>query len=89
VLKATSEKIGAVFDDVVKGVDITPDKATLDASAKALETYRLLAPKAAASPLISSVHQALVGSFRSGKPHCSINPEIMANQSFQADHKRG
>jgi hypothetical protein len=68
VLKATSEKIGAVFDDVVKGVDITPDKATLDASAKALETYRLLAPKAAASPLISSVHQALVGSFRSGNP---------------------
>lgn len=68
VMKATADRIGAVFDDVMQGIDITPDPATVTASAKAIATYKDLAPKATAVPLIGAVHQRLVSALRGGQP---------------------
>lgn len=68
VLASTAKRIGSVFDDVLQGVDVTPDaKAVTDFSA-AMATYRQLAPKATSVPLLENINRELVRSFRGGAP---------------------
>lgn len=67
VLAETAKRIGAVFDDVARGVDVTPEPATLNALAAANETYRQLAPKGTQAPIIGEVVRNMTGAFRTGQ----------------------
>lgn len=67
VLAETAKRIGSVFDDVARGVDVTPEPATLNALAAANETYRQLAPKGTQAPIIGEVVRNMTGAFRNGQ----------------------
>lgn len=68
VLASTAKRIGDVFDDVTRGIDVTPDaKAVTDFSA-AMATYRQLAPKSMSVPLLENINKELVRSFRGSTP---------------------
>jgi len=75
VLAETAQRIGSVFDDVARGVDLTPEPATVTALAQANETYKQLAPKAAQAPLIGEIVKRMAGAFRSGDavPASTVN----------------
>ena len=66
VLDGAAKRIGSVFDDVVAGVDVTPDAPFLTKLAAANETYKQLAPKLTASPLIGNVLREGATAFRGG-----------------------
>ncbi|RDW13114.1 hypothetical protein DIE28_09980 [Paracoccus thiocyanatus] len=67
VLADTARRIGSVFDDVARGVDVTPEPVTLNALAAANETYRQLAPKGTQAPIIGEVVRSMTGAFRNGQ----------------------
>lgn len=75
VLADTARRIGSVFDDVARGVDVTPDPATLNALAAANETYKQLAPKSSQAPIIGEVVKRMTGAFRTGQtiPASTVN----------------
>jgi hypothetical protein len=73
VLNDTARRIGSVFDDVVKGVDVVPDAKSLTAMSRAMQTFRNLTTKSNRPPVIQKVNENLVSSFRTGNP-------ITANQ---------
>lgn len=66
VLKATSDRIGAVFDDVVRGVDVTPDPQAVTALSQAVNTYKSLTPTGNQAPIISNVFKETVTAMRGG-----------------------
>ena len=66
VLAETASRIGAVFDDVTRGVDVTPDAASVTALAKAVQTYKSMAPTGAQAPLVSQVLKAASTAWRGG-----------------------
>lgn len=67
VLEQTARRIGSVFDDVARGVDVTPDPQTLNALSMANETYKQLAPKSAQAPIVGEIVQRMTGAFRTGQ----------------------
>lgn len=68
VLASTAKRIGQVFDDVLQGVDVTPDAQAVTEFSSAMATYRQLAPKATSVPLLENINKELVRSFRGGAP---------------------
>jgi hypothetical protein len=66
VLDDAAKKIGGVFNDVTKGVNVAPDSALLTKMSNALQEYRQLAPSAEVSPIFQNINAELVKSFRSG-----------------------
>lgn len=66
VLSSAAAKIGAVFDDVTRGVDVTPDPGTVAALKSATETYKSLAPTAGQAPVIGQVADAMETAAASG-----------------------
>lgn len=68
VLAESANRIGKVFDDVLSGVDVTPDAKALTDFSNALATYRQLAPKSVEVPLLANINKEMVRSFRSGNP---------------------
>jgi hypothetical protein len=66
VMKATADRIGAVFDDVVKGVDVTPDPQAVTALSQAVSTYKSLAPTGNQAPLIGNILKDTVKAMRGG-----------------------
>ena len=66
VLDDAAKRIGAVFDDVVSGVDVTPDAPSLTKMSAALKVYRDLTPKGSAPPIFENINREMVKSFRSG-----------------------
>lgn len=75
VLAETAKRIGSVFDDVARGVDVTPDPATVTALASANETYRQLAPKGTQAPIIGEVVKRMTAAFRTNQaiPASTVN----------------
>lgn len=67
-LEEAATRIGGVFDDAIKGVEVAPSAQDLTRMSKALETYRQMAPKEASAPIFENINKALVQSFRSGNP---------------------
>lgn len=66
VLKATADRIGQVFDDVVRGVDVTPDPQAITALSQAVNTYKSLAPTGNQAPLIGNILKDTVKAMRGG-----------------------
>jgi len=66
VMKATADRIGSVFDDVVKGVDVTPDPQAVTALSQAVDTYKSLAPTSGQAPLIGNILKDTVKAARGG-----------------------
>lgn len=75
VLAATAKRIGGVFDDVARGVDVRPDPATVNALARANDTYKQLAPKSSQAPIVGEVVRQMTAAFRSGRsvPAATVN----------------
>ena len=67
-LEEAATRIGSVFNDVVKGVGVTPSRDNLISMNNALKTYKQLAPKASAAPIFKNVQKALNQSAVSGQP---------------------
>lgn len=68
VLASTAKRIGDVFDDVTRGIDVTPDQNTVADFSQAIATYRQMAPKDSAVPLLENINREFVKSFRGGTP---------------------
>lgn len=66
VLTQTASRIGKVFDDVLTGVDVTPDAKAITDLSKAMAVYRDLAPKATSVPLLENINKAMFRAFRTG-----------------------
>ena len=66
VLKAIDDRIGSVFDDVVKGVDVTPDPKAVTALSDAVSTYKSLAPTSGQAPLIGNILKDTAKAARGG-----------------------
>lgn len=66
VLQETARRIGDTFDDVVRGVDVTPDPASITALSEAVNTYKSLAPTGNQAPLISNVLKETTKAMRGG-----------------------
>ena len=75
VLAETARRIGSVFDDVARGVDVTPDPATVNAMSMANETYKQLAPKSSQAPIVGEIVKRMTGAFRTGQtiPASTVN----------------
>ena len=75
VLDDAATRIGAVFDDVTRGLDITPDPQALTALSKAVDTYKSLAPTGNQAPLISQILKETTKFFRGGNviPASTVN----------------
>jgi hypothetical protein len=75
VLDDAATRIGAVFDDVTRGVDVTPAPSNLTALASAVETYKSLAPTGQQAPLVSEMFKAVTNAFRGGNsiPASTVN----------------
>ena len=67
VLRDTASRIGQVFDDVVRGVDVVPDAASAQALTNANNTYKTLAPKLTQAPIVGQVSREFDAAFRSGR----------------------
>ena len=75
-LEAATTRIGGVFDDVVKNVNVVPDQNVLVKMSDALKTYRDLAPKDTTPGIFENVNKALVDSFRNGNPIPASNLKV-------------
>ena len=75
VLEQTARRIGAVFDDVARGVDVVPDPNAVNALAAANQTYSSLAPSASRAPIIGEVFRRVSSAYRSGNtiPASTLN----------------
>ena len=64
-----------MFDDVTRGVDVTPDPNALGQLSKAVGTYKSLAPTGNQAPLISDVLKETTKAFRGGNsvPAATVN----------------
>lgn len=68
VLEKAANRIGGVFDDVVSGLDVTPDPAVLTKMSGALGTYRQLTPATAAPPVFDTINREMLKSATTGTP---------------------
>lgn len=68
VLDNAAKRIGSVFDDVLSGVDILPDRNTVTNMSESLQTYRQLTPSANVPPILNNINREMVKAFRSGNP---------------------
>jgi hypothetical protein len=68
VLRDTAQRIGSVFDDVAKGLDVTPDATLSNRLAQAVQEYQSLAPAASRAPIMSEVLRRVTVAYRSGNP---------------------
>lgn len=68
VLDEAARRIGSVFDDVTRGVDVTPDPNSLTALSGAVNTYKSLAPTGNQAPLVSNIFKDVTKAFRGGNP---------------------
>jgi hypothetical protein len=75
VLQATAKRIGDVFEDVTRGLNVTPDSATITKLAGAVDEYKSLAPTGNQAPLISNVLKETTKFFRGGNtvPASTVN----------------
>lgn len=75
VLDDAATRIGAVFDDVTKGIDVTPLPDDLTALSGAVSTYKSLAPTGSQAPLVSEVFRELTKAYRGGNavPAATVN----------------
>jgi len=64
VLDGAAKRIGAVFDDVVAGVDVTPDAPFLTKLAAANDTYKQLKATPNAAPIIRNILRVGSAAFR-------------------------
>ena len=68
VLDEAAIRIGAVFDDVTRGLDVEPDSAAITKLAGAVNEYKSLAPTGNQAPLVSNVLKETTKFFRGGNP---------------------
>lgn len=68
VLDEAATRIGAVFDDVTRGLDVVPDGAAITKLAGAVNEYKSLAPTGNQAPLVSNVLKETTKFFRGGNP---------------------
>lgn len=68
VMDRASKRIGAMFDDATRGLDVVPDAKAVTAMADAVETYRMLTPASAPIPIFREVNAGLVKAYRTGQP---------------------
>lgn len=75
VLDDAAARIGAVFDDVTRGVDVTPGPQDMTALADAVSTYKSLAPTGNQAPLVSEILRETVKAGRGGNtiPAATVN----------------
>lgn len=75
VLDDAARRIGAVFDDVTRGVDVTPDAQSMTALSEAVSTYKSLAPTGNQAPLVSNIFKDVVKAYRGGNaiPASTVN----------------
>ena len=75
VLAETAKRIGDVFDDVARGVDVMPTNNTTAALTAARDTYQQLAPTSGQAPIISNVVDAFADAASKGAaiPASTIN----------------
>lgn len=66
VLVAASRRIGSVFDDVAKGVDVAPTPDMLTRLSQTLTEYSQLATKSARAPIVAEINRKIVQAFRGG-----------------------
>lgn len=67
VMERAAKRIGGMFDDATRGVDVTPDATAVTAMASAVDTYKRLAPAATTVPLIREINAEFVKAFRTGR----------------------
>lgn len=68
VMEEATKRIGAQFDDLVRGVDVTPAPANVARFGDALDTYRELAPRETAPPIFENIQNALVRALNERTP---------------------
>lgn len=68
VLDEAAQRIGAVFDDVTRGLDVVPDSAAITKLSGAVNEYKSLAPTGNQAPLVSQVLKETTKFFRGGNP---------------------
>ncbi|MFP5481373.1 MAG: hypothetical protein ACLGIE_17055 [Alphaproteobacteria bacterium] len=75
VLDEAATRIGQVFDDVTRGVDVTPDQTSITALSEAVSTYKKLAPTNNRAPLVSDIFKDVTKAFRGGNtiPAATVN----------------
>jgi hypothetical protein len=75
VLDEAATRIGQVFDDVTRGVDVTPDRNSITALSQAVSEYKSLAPTANQAPLVSNIFKDVTKAFRGGNtiPAATVN----------------
>lgn len=75
VLDEAATRIGAVFDDVTRGLDVVPDSAAITKLSGAVSEYKSLAPTGNQAPLVSNVLKETTKFFRGGNavPASTVN----------------
>lgn len=75
VLDEAAKRIGSVFDDVTRGVDVTPDANAMTSLAGAVNTYKSLAPTSNQAPLVGNILKDVTKAFRGGNviPAATVN----------------
>jgi hypothetical protein len=75
VLDEAAQRIGAVFDDVTRGLDVVPDSAAITKLSGAVNEYKSLAPTGNQAPLVSQVLKETTKFFRGGNavPASTVN----------------
>lgn len=68
VLEETAKRIGDVFDDVTRGLDVVPDSGAITKLAGSVNEYKSLAPTGSQAPLISNILKETTKFFRGGNP---------------------
>jgi hypothetical protein len=68
VMEAIGRRVGSVFDDVQRGVDVIPDVALADRAKDIAETYNSVLNVLQKSPLITRVANQIRASVTSGRP---------------------
>lgn len=58
-LNEAATRIGSVFDDVARGVDVTPTQSTAQRFASIANTYRETAPTAGRAPIVDNIADAV------------------------------
>lgn len=71
VLNSAFKRVGGVFDDVSKGIDIPIDGNMLTRFSNSINTYRSLTAKGQIVPILGEVNRKAVQAFRSGNPFSS------------------
>lgn len=67
VLSTAIARIGSTFDDVARGVDITPDASLVTKLSTAVETFRQLTPTAAQAPAVGNIFREVTKFYRTGQ----------------------